>query len=73
MAAVNQAAFPGFQFPTTNLVLDKVFSILTPQLTLTRKIPLLTIISILTLLIISSDGVIPSGAYAAGTSDKEKT
>jgi hypothetical protein len=33
---------------------------------------LLTIISILTLLTFSSNGIIPSGAYAAGTSGKEK-
>ena len=72
MAADNQVKFQGFQFPTTP-VLDKVFGILTPQLSIMRTIPLLTIISILTLLTFSSDGVIFSGAYAAGTSDKEKT
>jgi hypothetical protein len=31
MVAANQAKFQGFQFPTTNPVLDKVFSISTPQ------------------------------------------
>jgi hypothetical protein len=72
MVADNQDKFQGFQFPTTP-VLDKVFGILTPQLSIMRTIPLLTIISILTLLTFSSDGVIFSGAYAAGTSDKEKT
>jgi hypothetical protein len=72
MAADSQVKFQGFQFPTTP-VLDKVFGILTPQLSIMRTIPLLTIISILTLLTFSSDGVIFSGAYAAGTSDKEKT
>jgi hypothetical protein len=71
MAAANQVKFQGFQFPTTP-VLDKVFGILTPQLSIMRTIPLLTIISILKLLTFSSDGVIFSGAYAAGTSDKEK-
>jgi hypothetical protein len=64
MAAANQVKFQGFQFPTP--VLDKVFGVLTLQLSL------LTIISILTLLTFSSEGAIPSGAYAAGTSDKEK-
>jgi hypothetical protein len=71
MAAANQVKFQGFQFPTIP-VLDKVFGVLTPQLSITRTIPLLTIISILTLLTFSSDGAIFSGAYAAGTSDKEK-
>jgi hypothetical protein len=70
MAAANQVKFQGFQFPTP--VLDKVFGVLTLQLSIMRTIPLLTIISILTLLTFSSEGAIPSGAYAAGTSDKEK-
>jgi hypothetical protein len=71
MAANKQVTFQGFQFPTIP-VLDKVFGILTPQLSIMRTIPLLTIISILKLLTFSSDGVIFSGAYAAGTLDKEK-
>ena len=71
MAAANQVKFQGFQFPPTP-VLDKVFGVLTPQFSIMRTIPLLTIISILTLLTFSSDGVIFSGAYAAGTSDKEE-
>ena len=71
MAADNQVKVQGFQFPTTP-VLDKVFDVLTPQLSIMRTILLLTIISILTLLTFSSNGIIPSGAYAAGTSGKEK-
>jgi hypothetical protein len=71
MAADNQVKFQGFQFPTIP-VLDKVFDVLTPQLSIMRTILLLTIISILTLLTFSSNGIIPSGAYAAGTSGKEK-
>jgi hypothetical protein len=69
--ATNQVKFQGFQFPTIP-VLGKLFGVLTPQLSITRTIPLLTIISILTLLTFSSDGAIFSGAYAAGTSDQEK-
>jgi hypothetical protein len=65
MAAANQVKFQGFQFPTTS-VLDKVFGVLTPQLSLTRILPLLTIISLLTLFTFFP------GVYAAGTSDKEK-
>jgi hypothetical protein len=57
-------------FPPTP-VLDKVFGVLTPQFSIMRTIPLLTIISILTLLTVSSNGIIPSGIYAAGTSDNE--
>ena len=60
MAAANQVKFQGFQFPTIP-VLDKVFGVLPPQLSMTRILPLLTIISILTLLTFSSDGVIFSG------------
>ena len=71
MAAANQVKFQGFQSPTTP-VLDKVFGVLTPQLSITRTIPLLTMIGILTLLTFSSDGAVFSGAYAAGTLDKEK-
>jgi hypothetical protein len=71
MAAANQVKFQGFQSPTTP-VLDKVFGVLTPQPSITRTIPLLTMIGILTLLTFSSDGAVFSGAYAAGTLDKEK-
>jgi hypothetical protein len=72
MATASQVKFQGFQFPPTIPVLDKVFGVLTPQFSITRILPLLTIISILTLLTFSSDGVIFSEAYAAGTSDKER-
>jgi hypothetical protein len=70
MAAENQVKFLGFQFSTPP-ILDKVFDVLTSQLSIMGKIPLLTIISILTLLTVSSNGIIPSGIYAAGTSDNE--